>query len=424
MAVLLVAARPHCADVRHRRPWLQYLAPLPSPRAVAAALLCSCFLCEAQIPTTTGGQLFGSKSVLQRFKDQKCKTIDNSGQGITQAWVLIPGTDACYDLTQGYQCTYRCIVKLACQYDTGSGVIIREMDDQDCTGLGKNVRPFAPHLYWLQAKGIFEGECVSDGAGKYLQFFSKLGAGTYPDCSSMGDLQPGADAGALMYETSYNLQFYGDTSCDAPYQVSTYSDRPTSAFEFKLYRGAMHCYDMNDATPRGNSTARDINYNMTNWRFVCGNTDMVGNGIMIEGYTTPKCTGRTSGAQQWKDVFYPMNFPDTMELLQGKCVRWGLYSAKFDRRLDPAHYPDCKSWSCKDPKMPCTGGRVTDPSSTVGTMYRGEIRTSGGDPAWPLSSSNRTGVSPAPRRSAPSAAAAAVVAVFAGAAALGAAGAA
>jgi len=319
-----------------------------------------------------------TKSVLQRYKDSKCRTLD-TGSGVTQAWLQTEGSSLCYDLTQGYQCSYRCVFKLDCAYDTGSGVIIRVMSSTSCSGDGTSNRPFASHLYWLQAKALFQGSCTSDGSGKYIKFAAPLP--DYPDCSTTGDVEPGADDALLKYEATYTLQFYKDTSCKTKYEVTTYSDRQTSTFEFNLWRGAQYCYDMDDITARDNSSSRVVDYSMLNWRFVCGNIDSVGNGIMIEGFEDEPCTGRSTGTQRWKDVFYPMNFPDTSDLLEGKCVRWGKYSAKFNSAWNTDHYPNCQSWSCSDPSLACTGGRVTDPNSDVGTIYSGSITSSGGNPA-------------------------------------------
>lgn len=330
----------------------------------------------AQLPTTVAPQLFGPKSVLERFKDAQC-TIRDSGTGSTQSWTRIPSARNCYQLTAGMLCNMLCVYQLACQYDIRSGVTASLMADSTCSGTPQQVVPFASQLYWLQAESFFRGGCVSDGNNKYLRFSSATAyPAQWPDCSSYGQVEPGAVGGPTSYAASYTMQFYADSSCNQAYQVTASSSRPTSTFTFKQFRGAQYCYDMVDATDRSNLTARNVDYSMLNWRFVCGNVDQVGNGIMIQAYSDPRCSGRATQAQNWEVVFYPMNFPTVQGLLNGRCTRFGAETVKFDRALDAMDYPDCSSAACSQGL--CTGGRVQSPTDTSGTLYMGPLRSSGG----------------------------------------------
>jgi len=285
----------------------------------------------------------------------------------------------CYQLTQGMLCTYMCVFKLACQYDTGSGVVIKEMDDLTCGEPARSISPFATQLYWSEARNLFRGDCVHMGAGQYMSFSEPLDPLHWPDCSSFGEVAPGEAGGPQTYEADYTLQFYQDLECREEYQVSTYGERPTSRFTFKLYRGAQHCYDMVDVTPRGNVSSRDLGFDMLNFRFVCGNVNGNGNGIMIEAYDGPKCTGRVSAPQTWAETFYPMNYPDTIGLVRGnQCTRWGRFRVKMEAPFGPRHLPDCEEWACTTGA--CAGGTVRDADDKRGQIYDAQIRSSGGSP--------------------------------------------
>lgn len=328
--------------------------------------------------TTLSPQLFGPKNVLVRYRDRNCRN-PTSGQGSTQSWTRVVGPKGCYEITTGMLCFFRCIVKLTCQYDTGSGVLINEMEDLSCKGAPKNTKPFAQDLYWMQAQNLFEGGCEPDGTGYYVRFEKPLDREHWPDCGRYGAVAPGEDASAQLFEATYTLQFYSDLECAEEYVVDAYSDRPTSRFSWKLYRGVQYCYDMVDATPRSNLSARPTNFDILNWRMVCGNLDSIGNGIMIQGYVGPKCTGGSTGAESWMNVFFPMNYPALIRFLQGGCTLWGKYRVKFDRALDPMHFPDCYDWACR--RGACAGGRIRDAADKTGSVYSGDIKTSGGDPA-------------------------------------------
>lgn len=357
------------------------------PLLIAALLVASA---QGQYQSTPAPS---TKSVLNRYKDRNCQRLD-SGQGSVQSWTRVVGGQYCYELTKGLHCGFRCHIRLRCEFDTHSGIMVDEMDDDSCQQSAvKSTGGFAmtPHLYWLEARGLFRGDCVSDGNGKFVRFENPaIAYEHFPNCEQYGAVMPGVDATAYLFTSIYTLQFYADLACQEPYVVDTYSDRPTSAYEWRLYRGAQYCYDMVDATPRPNGTPVSAEFDILNWQMACGNQDLYGNGIMVAGFSDPKCGGRSTQAQKWKDVFYPMNFPGTMDLLRGRCTIWGKYRVKFDRAFDTFHYPDCESWSCKD--GPCSGGRVRDSSDRTGQVYDGSIRTSGGDPAdarslWNVSAS-------------------------------------
>jgi len=350
---------------------------------------------QAQFGTETGPQLFGPKNVLVKYKDPKCsKEVD--GQGSTQSWTRVPGAGNCYELTMGMLCPFRCTVNLGCQFDTGSGVIVdRFSSGSSCQGsaLG-SPEPFASHLYWLEAEMLFLGGCVSAGNGDsdgYLKFQSPLTPGFFPNCSRFGAVMPGADPTAFLYESLYTLQFYRDLSCQEPYVWDRFSDRPTSRFIWRLYRGAQYCYDMVDATPRPEGTPKSTEFDINNWRMGCGNQDSKGPGTEIKQYVGPKCTSGETSPMQWKDVFYPMNFPGLMDLLGGKCVLWGKYRVKFDRPFSKEDYPDCSDYACKEGF--CSGGRIRAEDDVRGEVYSGSIRTSGADPALAASASAPSTVS-------------------------------
>lgn len=323
--------------------------------------------------------LFGPKYVLNRFKDSNCNERA-TGQGSTQSWTRVVGATACYELTTGYLCPYRCIYKFGCDYDTGSGVIVRKEAELSCDSRTADVRPFAPQLYWPEVGSLFTGSCVRDGQGNYLQFSQPLESSQYPNCSLQGEVEPGTGSGPDQYIASYNLTFYEDMKCQIEYNVTTKKERTSSLLQFKKFRGGASCFDQVDLTPGGERADEN-----KNWGFICGNLDMVGNGLLIQQFKNPKCTTLVD-TLSWKNVYYSMNFPDTMRLLNGHCVRWGMFSAKFDRPWNETHYPHCQSYSCRD--GPCTGGRIKDPNNTIGSQFGGSIRTSGADPAHPRSTSS------------------------------------
>lgn len=353
------------------------------PRVVALGQLVSLVTFSTRavqaFTTTRSPNLFGPKSTLVRYRDAGCTRELKKGAWLTQSWTRFENAGNCYELMSGYLCNFRCTVRLSCQFESGSGILAEYVPPGGCTGAAVTSVPFAEQLYWLEAKGLFEGQCMPDGKGMYMKFRSAVDPNYIPNCERFGEVMPGENLNDYLYEAMYTLQFYKDLSCKENYTVDAFSDRPTSAFSWRYYRGRQYCYDMVDATPRAATSPVTTEFDFRNWRMLCGNADSTGNGIMIQGYQQEKCGGTETQTAAWQDVFYPMNYDGLTGLLAGRCTLWGKYRVKFDRPLDPIHYPDCKQFACK--QGACNGGRMRAENDTSGQMYTGEIRTSGADPA-------------------------------------------
>ncbi|CAE8642507.1 unnamed protein product [Polarella glacialis] len=229
-----------------------------------------------------------SQSVLKRYTNADCTKSGSTGDGVQQSWIRkdtqVP---YCYDITAGPYCNFRCHVRMACDYGTGSGLKFHFYDSGDCTGAASSSMDMAPDLTWMEAVSFFNGSgCAPQGVAdtvSYLRFLSPVTS--YPNCSAFGAVG-GAEAA---YETSYEMQFYSDIKCANEYQLTTFSTLTESSFKFWLHRGSQYCYDYVDSTPKtGNVSVRDrVGKNMMNFRLVCGNPDGLGNGIMILPYLFP-----------------------------------------------------------------------------------------------------------------------------------------
>ena len=329
-----------------------------------------------------------SNLVLSRYIDARCQTLD-TGEGVQQSWYMAPLQNSfCFDVNVGLSCSFRCFLKLTCEFSSGSGVMIEDYSQTNCEGAMGDRVPLARHLTWLQVEDFFKGQCAPTGDGKYMAFNKPIDR--YPDCSAQGavDVGEGSD---VAYEARYSMQFYTDNACQNLHPVTNTSTFQYNKFQWRVYRGTQHCLDYIDKTDRGPSfTSVVINQDMMNLKLFCGNIDGLGNGIMLERHSGAACTGSTSDAMYWRDGFAPMNLYILQDFFNGECVVWGNMFVKFDERWDSLHYPDCSQYACKSGY--CSGGRLQEPY-TGATAYMGEIGTPmtqaqmipGGAPAFGLS---------------------------------------
>ncbi|CAJ1452230.1 unnamed protein product, partial [Effrenium voratum] len=107
--------------------------------------------------------------VLSRYIDSTCSTLD-SGEGVTQNWALVPLQNSiCYDVSVGLSCSFRCNLKLTCEYASGSGVMLEDYTEAGCNGVQTARVPMARHLTWLGAVDLFNGQCTPTGDGAVLR---------------------------------------------------------------------------------------------------------------------------------------------------------------------------------------------------------------------------------------------------------------
>lgn len=324
-------------------------------------LLLLCFL-------YTKGQVVNL--VLARFADAKCQTLD-TGEGVQQSWFIAPLQNSiCYDVSVGLSCSFRCNLKLTCEYASGSGVMLEEYTQANCEGSMSSKVPLAKHLTWLGVLDFFNGACTPDGNGKFIKFNKPVDR--YPDCSAQGavDVGEGAD---VAYGERYYMQFYNDKSCTDSYQVTSSSTFQYNKFQWRVYRGSEHCLDYVDASERSaNFTAAVINQDVLNFKLMCGNNDGLGNGVMVRRHVGSVCSGASAAPAYWRDVFFPMNLYMLQDFFNGECVAWRNMFVKFDKKWNTQHYPDCSQNACKSGY--CSGGRLQEPY-TGATAYQGDIRT-------------------------------------------------
>ncbi|CAE8679737.1 unnamed protein product [Polarella glacialis] len=323
------------------------------------------------LPLVVHGQNL-TNLILTRYADRQCSGLAAKGGGeqLTQSWVLKDSSPFCYEITAGLACNFRCFVKMGCDYGTGSGVTFSIYDGSSCVGTPTSVLDMASGLTWLEAVDFFGGNCTTEGPGltTYMQFNKPVPS--WPNCSVFGAAS-GAEAG---YEANYVMQFYSDRDCIEKYQLSTFSTLTESRFKFWLHRGAQYCYDYIDDTPTApNVSARArVGKNYMNFRMVCGNTDGLGNGIMLAPYMEPGCKGATGDPKMWRDQFYPMNKIAVTSLFGGECIRWGQFWVKMDSAWDSRHYPNCKAYACKTGY--CSGGKISQ-AYTGAVPHTGDIAT-------------------------------------------------
>jgi len=323
------------------------------------------------------------KSVLYFYTDAQCQNLDQarSSTGISQAW---EGTASgnCFSIAVGLGCaTDTCHVKMECEYNSGSGIVLQAYSSSPCQGQVPEATPnsrmsLLPHLTWLEAKGLMMGNCTkTNDDGRYMRFTSALHvdeADLFPDCSSQGAVADGEAGSAQAYVSNYYMQFYSDRSCTpgTELQITTFSTVTSNRFKFNIYRGAQHCMDYEDATIRDASfTSAVVNSNKVNFKMLCGNDDTgLGNGIMIRQHNGAVCTGTTQTPLTWASAFYPMNKFHMEDLFNARCVKWGAYFVSMDRPWDTLHYPNCEQYACKSGY--CSGGRVNT-EYTGATAYAG-----------------------------------------------------
>jgi len=313
----------------------------------------------------------GDNYVLKKYQDAACTRMMR-GTGSQQSWKRIGGMHShCYHVMTGFACQFTCFMRMRCQYGSGSGVVLEDMSDNTCTGEANGRRPLASDWTWLKAKGFFDGSCTQLDVSTWMRFVNPLGSQGYPDCESEGAVATVGETSPNAFQADYVLQFYRDGACTDEYAPTTYSTQTSSRFRWRVHRGVQHCYDYVDETPQSNSsTSRLIPQSIYNFNLVCGNTDMTGNGIRIKRNDGRVCSGRASALEDWRAVFYPMNFPTASQLFRGQCVRWGTYFVKFDKAFEQAHYPDCTNWACASGF--CAGGRV---GVSVWRPFAGSIST-------------------------------------------------
>eukprot|EP00933_Yihiella_yeosuensis_P006820 TRINITY_DN111630_c0_g1_i1.p1 TRINITY_DN111630_c0_g1~~TRINITY_DN111630_c0_g1_i1.p1 ORF type:complete len:406 (-),score=57.33 TRINITY_DN111630_c0_g1_i1:79-1221(-) len=316
-------------------------------------------------------RLTTAQIVLQRYVDVNCTQL-SSGEGTQQSWQRGgPPGEACYNVNAGLHCNFRCNLKMACDYGTGSGITLEEYSNPSCLGTGQNKRSFAQHLNWQQGKAFLQGACTPEGPGKttYLKFNKPIE--TYPDCSSYGAAAAASGALEVSYEGSYYMQFYIDNLCTQEFVPNPKSPQTYSRMQWKIQRGAKHCFDYLDATPRGNNSARDLGVGTKNFKMICGNSDGWGNGIMTRKFQGAACTGTGTNPEEWAATFYQMNKLAIKDLFKAKCVKWGSLWVKMHKPWKTTHFPDCESFACKTGF--CSGGRLQNEFQGA-TPYVGNVR--------------------------------------------------
>jgi len=310
--------------------------------------------------------------VLQRYTDSACTQL-RTDVNSQQSWKRLGDSTFCYDITSGFACEFGCVLRLKCEYGSGSGVLLEFMPQKTCVGMAERSRYMAEDWSWLKANSFFNGQCTPDLDGQtFLRFDRPWGKVNYPNCSIQGSVAAGSDDNPDAFQGHYYLQLYTDNLCTEEHIPTAISMQTASKYQWRVHRGAEFCYDSLDVTPHNpNITARVSKNHLMNYRLLCRNIDQVGNGVMIEQFRERACAGRADAPQTWRTVFTPMNFPALTKLLQGKCVRWKSMYAKFDRSWASSHFPDCGDYACKEGL--CAGGRIA--SGDEWTSYTGPIQT-------------------------------------------------